>query len=66
MLSPSRLLMINPVNAKGEVVSQQLIDDKLLFLLECYKSKNAEKQLQIKLVKDEDVLNLIRNCLSLR
>ena len=66
MLSPSRLLMINPVNAKGEVVSQQLIDDKLSFLLESYKSKNAEKQLQIKLVKDEEVLNLIRNCLNLR
>lgn len=59
MLSPSRLLIINPVNAKGDVVSQQLIEDKLSFLLESYQSKNAEKQLQIKLTKDEDILHLI-------
>ena len=58
MLYPSKLTIINPVNAKGEVVNQQLIDERLSLLKESYKLKNAGKELQIILSEDNANLHL--------
>ncbi len=58
LLAPSKLTIINPVNAKGEVVNQQLIDERLSLLKESYKLKNAGKELQIILSEDNANLHL--------
>lgn len=60
MLNSSKLTIVNPVNAKGEVVNQQLIEEKLSFLTDANKLNINQKRLEIKLIKAIDVPDLIK------